>query len=226
VPDFAQIWIMMRDLDRPKVEALTAWVRQIAEGAATATQTRSDFTLFHGMHDVLPNEPLARHMYRHLQAVPLDWTAEEQEFARACQREMGVPEAGMATAALPFLENISAGGSSDLGCVSHQVPLGVFGWPTLPLGIGLHTWPVTACGGMSIGDKASLNTARILAAAGFDLMRDEALREAAKADFRQRRGDAPFRSPLPAERTRPLNLPPHLVKTGDDEVVSGLLPPR
>jgi aminobenzoyl-glutamate utilization protein B len=218
VPDFAQVWITIRDLDRDKVNGMTEWIRQIAEGAALMTQTKAEFDLFFGMYDLLPNEPLARLLHSHILATPLEWTAEEQAFAKACQREMKVKEDGMATKAMPFLSNVSAGGSTDIGDISYQTPAGVFGWPTLPLNIGLHTWPVTACGGMSIGDKASLNTARILAAAGFDLMTTPALREAAKADFRQRRGDQPFQSPLPPERKQPLGLPVFLRKNGADEV--------
>jgi aminobenzoyl-glutamate utilization protein B len=220
VPDFAQIWITIRDVDRQKVNAMTDWIRQIAEGAALSTQTEAEVDLFFGMYDLLPNEPLARLFYSHILATPLDWSEEEQAFARACQKEMGVPEDGMATKPLPFIANVSAGGSTDIGDISYQAPAGVFGWPSLPLNIGLHTWPVTACGGMSIGDKASLSTARILAAAGYDLMTDAALREAARADFTKRRGDAPFVSPLPPERTRPLTLPTFLTKTGQDEVFS------
>lgn len=94
------------------------------------------------------------------------------------------------------------------------MPTGVFGWPTFPLHIGLHTWPVTACGGMSIGDKASLKTAQILAACGHDLMTDPDLRAAARADFRARVGDAPFVSPLPPDRKRPLGLDPRFIRTG------------
>ena len=120
---------------------------------------------------------------------------------------------------LPFLEEVSAGASSDLGDVSYQVPTGVFGWPTFPLHIGLHTWPVTACGGMSIGDKASLKTAQILAACGYDLMTDPDLRAAARQDFRRRTGDAPFVSPLPPDRKPPLGLDPRFIKTGDDEIL-------
>jgi aminobenzoyl-glutamate utilization protein B len=221
-PDFAQIWIVIRDLDRPKVVAMTDWARQIAEGAALATQTKAEFDLFFGMHDLLPNEPLARLLYRHIEATPLEWTAEEQAFARACQRELKVKEDGMAVKPMPFLTGISAGGSTDIGDISYQVPCGVFLWPTLPLNIGLHTWPVTACGGMSIGDKASLNTARIMAAAGFDLMTDKALRDAAKADLVKRRGDYVFASPIPATRKQPLGLPDFLRKTGSDEFGAGV----
>lgn len=220
IPDIAQVWITIRDVSRANVEAMTDWIRQIADGSAMMTQTKAEFDLFFGMYDLLPNEPLARLLYRHIEAVPLEWTAEEQAFAKACQREMKVKEDGMSSKPMPFLTNISAGGSTDIGDISYQTPAGVFGWPTFPLNIGLHTWPVTACGGMSIGDKASLNTARVLAAAGFDLMTDPALRAAAKEDFRKRRGDRPFKSPLPPERKQPLTLPSFLTKTGGDEVFS------
>lgn len=224
VPDFAQVWIVVRDLDRPRVEALTEWVREVAAGAAQMTQTRAEVDVFFGTYDLLPNEPLARHIHRHLQAVPVEWTDGEQAFARACQREMGVPERGMAAGVMPFVEDAFAGAATDVGDVSHTVPVGLFAWPTLPPGIGLHTWPVTACAGASIGDKASLSTARILAAVGFDLMTDPALLAAAKGDLQRRRGNRPFASPIPASRTRPLGVPAFLVKTGDDEVVSGLSP--
>jgi aminobenzoyl-glutamate utilization protein B len=156
--------------------------------------------------------------------VPLEWTAAEEDFAKACQREMKVKEDGMSTRPLPFIANASASGLTDIGDISYQTPAGVFGWPTLPLNIGLHTWPVTACGGMMIGDKASLNSARVLAGAGFDLMTDAALRASAKMDFQRRRGDRPFKSPLPPDRKAPLALPPFLVKTGRDEVFADAAP--
>jgi aminobenzoyl-glutamate utilization protein B len=75
---------------------------------------------------------------------------------------------------------------------------------------------------MSIGDKACLSAARILAGAGFDLMVDSGLREAARADFRRRRGDRPFVSAIPATRTAPRGLPAFITKTGQDDVFAGV----
>src|SRR5262249_45351949 len=69
IPDFAQIWIMARDVDRTKVNTVSKWLKEIADGAAMATQTRAEFDLFFGLHDLLPNDPLARLLYRHLTAV-------------------------------------------------------------------------------------------------------------------------------------------------------------
>lgn len=218
VPDFAEIWIVCRDMDRAGVEAISRWLAEIAEGAARATQTTADFEIFIGVHDLLPNAPLARLLHRHLGAVPLEWTAEEQAFARACQREGGLPEAGLSLAPLPFLDDLATGGSTDVGDVSYCAPSGIFAWPTFPPGFGLHTWAVTACGGMSIGDSAALATARILAAAGHDLMTDPELRAAAREDFRQRRGDRPFVSALPPDRKIPLGLEMRFIKTADEEI--------
>lgn len=218
VPNFAEIWIVCRDVDRAGVDAISAWLAAIAEGAARATQTTAEFEIFVGVYDLLPNTPLAQLLHRHVRAVPIEWTPEEQAFARACQREGGLPETGLSLEALPFLESLTAGASTDVGDVSYCTPAGVFAWPTFPPGFGLHTWAVTACGGMSIGDGASLATARILAAAGHDLMTNPELRAAAREDFRRRRGDTPFVSALPPDRMQPLGLETRFIKTADEEI--------
>jgi aminobenzoyl-glutamate utilization protein B len=222
VPDFAQLWMTVRDRDRAHVGALTDWVKQIAQGAAMATQTRAEVDVYLGLHPLLPNDALIALAHRHLSATPLDWTPEEQAFARNVQKAMGLPETGMATRVLPILGEINAGGSTDVGDISFVTPTGLFAWPTLPLGISLHTWGVTACGGMSIGDRAALATARILAGMGHDVLTDPALRDAARADLRRRKGDYVYVSPLPPDRIRPEGIPPHLLKTGEDEIVSPL----
>jgi aminobenzoyl-glutamate utilization protein B len=220
VPDFAQVWLTLRDENRAQVNAMTQWAREIAEGAALATQTVAEFDQYYGMWDLMPNDPLIALLHRHMTAETLDWTEDEQAFARACQAAMGVPEKGLATEVLPVLGTITAGGSTDVGDVSWVVPAGLFGWPTLPLGISLHTWPVTACGGMSIGDKASLATARILAGAGHDLMTQPDLLAAAKQDLLRRKGDTVYTSPVPPERTVPRGLPVYMHKSPGDDTLT------
>ena len=220
VPDFAQVWLTMRGADGPAVSKLVAWARDIAAGAALMTQTKAEFQVYYGMTELVPNLPMIGLAHAHMEARPLVWTEAEQAFARACQREMGLPEAGLATAVLPPLPPTKVGGSSDLGDVSKVTPLGVFGWPSVGLGTSLHTWAVTACGGSSIGDRASLDTARILAGMGYDLMTDQALREAAKADFKRRVAEAPYAPILPPEMKKPRGVPDWLRKTGLDDYVA------
>ena len=219
VPDFAQVWLMIRDKDRPNVAAMTEWARQIADGAAMATQTKAEFDVFFGVSDLLPNTSLINGIHAHMTAVGLDWTEEEQVFARTCQAAMGVPEKGMATTVLPMLGEITTGGGTDVGDISWVVPTVLFGWPSLPLGVGLHTWPVTACGGMSIGDKASLDTARILGGFGHDLMTKPAMLAAAKADFLKRKGDTAYVSPLSADK-KPDILPAFMHKAAGDDTAT------
>lgn len=220
VPDFTQVWLTVRGQDRAEVEDIVAWTRQVAEGAALMTQTTQEFLLFHGVLDLLPNGPMIALAQAHMTARPPAWTEAEQDFARTCQREMGLPEAGLATSVLPPLGPLRVGGGTDVGDVSWVAPVGIFGWPSFGIGTSLHTWAVTACGGMSIGDRASLDTARILAGMGYDVMTDADLRAAAKADLTARRGGVAYAPILPAERKAPLRLPEWLHKDGSDEVVS------
>jgi aminobenzoyl-glutamate utilization protein B len=41
VPDYARLWLYARAAARERVGATTAWLREAAEGAARATQTRA-----------------------------------------------------------------------------------------------------------------------------------------------------------------------------------------
>ena len=197
VPDYARLVLFIRDQNRAGVEATTAWARELAAGAAMGTQTRAEFTVAFGLYDLMPNTALVERLFSHLQdiGVPV-WSDEEQAFARECQRNFGVPELGLVPQPLPLIPDRAVGGSSDLGDVSWNTPTVAFLYPSFPLGVGLHTWPVTACGGMSIGTKAALGSATILTRLGIDLMTDADLRQAARADFEARRNGTSYISPL------------------------------
>lgn len=197
VPDYARLALFIRDVDRTRVEATTRWARELADGAALGTQTRAQFTVAFGLYDLLPNTPLVERLYGHLQAVGVPaWTEEEQTFARECQRNFAVPELGLVPQVLPLIPDRAEGGSSDVGDVSWNTPTVGFLYPSFPLGVGLHTWPVTACGGMSIGTKSAIGAATILTRLAQDLMTDEELRRAARADFAARRAGRAYVSPL------------------------------
>lgn len=222
VPDEAQVWLVIRERSTPLILEMEAWIKQMAEGAALCTQTQATVNVFAGVSELIPNDPLARRLHEHLVHMPLEWTEEEQAFARACQRELGLPEAGMVTQPLPFIDDAFSGGSTDVGDISWQVPVGQMGWPSLPLGVSLHTWAVTACGGMTIGDKASLSSATILAACGYDLMTEPDLMAAAKADLNQRLSGQTYVNAIPPEQTEPIEAPRYITKTGEDSYIIGV----
>ena len=204
VPDYARLSVTVRDADRPRVEKSTAWIRQIAEGAALATQTRAKANVRFGMYDLLPNAPLAERMQVHLERVGVpEWTEEEQRFAEECQENFGAQTQGMATEVLPLSDEPTLGASTDVADVSWNAPTMGCAMPTWPQGISAHTWPVVACGGTSIGLKGALHAAKVLAMSGIEIMTDEELRERARADFERRTRGRPYVSPLPPEHEHP-----------------------
>lgn len=209
VPDYARICLYVRDSDRAHVEASTAWVKQIAEGAALATQTTSKVLVYTGIYELLPNTPLAERMQANIEKVGTPtFTNAEQDFAREIQRNYGVEQAGMAVETMPLGdENTSMGFSTDVGDVSWNTPTMGCGMPTMPIGVSVHTWAATACHGMSIGLKGALQAARVLAWTGFDIMTNAELRQTARADFERRVRERPYISPLSPEMKHPLELP-------------------
>jgi aminobenzoyl-glutamate utilization protein B len=218
VPDYARIRLYVRDIDRAHVEASTTWLKQIADGAALATQTSVQTLVYSGMYDLLPNRPLAECMQTHLERIGVpSYTEEEQTFARNLQRSFGVEAQGMAIAAKPLPANEPAFGfSTDVADVSWCAPTMGCGMPTVPLEVGLHTWAATACHGTSIGLKGALYAARVLTATGIDILTDATLRQAARADFERRTNGQPYVSPLGPEMQRPLEIPDWVLQAAGD----------
>ena len=218
VPDYARIRLYVRDIDRAHVEASTTWLRQIAEGAALATQTRVKALVYAGLYDVLPNRPLAECMQTHLERIGVPaYTDEEVRFAREVQQNFGVEVEGMATRPTELPAEASfMGASTDVGDVSWNTPTMGCGMPTVPLGIGMHTWAATACHGTSIGRKGAFYAARALAATGIDILTNPELRKAARADFEQRTAGTPYVSPLGPEMERPLEIPDWVLQAVGD----------
>lgn len=208
VPDYARIRMFVRDTDRAHVEASVAWVQQIAEGAALATQTKATVDVYNGMYDLMPNKPLAEQLQSHMERIGVpSYTDEERSFAEEVQRNYGIAPRGLATAtsALPD-DTFMMGASTDVGDVSWLTPTMGCSMPTIPLGVNLHTWAATATHGTAIGTKGAIYAARALAALGADLVADEALRRAARTDFERRTAGKPYVSALPEGQKLPRGL--------------------
>ena len=222
VPDDARILMTAREATSPKVDAMVTWLEQIAEGAALATQTKATFNLEIGLAELIPNETLALRVLEHMKCTPLEWSADEQAFAKACQKEMGLKELGMATEVMPLIRDFKAGGSSDVADVSWKVPVALFGWPTHPIGVSAHTWAVTACGGMSIGDKASLASAEIMTAIALELLTEPELLQAAKEEMVKRLNGRSYKAVLNIDLTKTDNASTQNCKGRGEEFVSGI----
>ncbi len=186
IPEYAKIWMWARDEKREVVDEMLGRIKQIAQGAALAASVESTFTLNGGDWNTLINMSGQRLLHRNLQWLgPIEFSPEEQAFAKTIQRETGVPEKGLLGAIKPFQETPEPveGGSTDVGDVSWKIPTVQLSVTTAPTGAPWHGWSVVACGGMSIGHKGMIYASKALAATMVDLFADPKSVEAIRAEF-------------------------------------------
>jgi aminobenzoyl-glutamate utilization protein B len=189
VPDYAKLWLWLRDNDRAEVDRMLGRVRQIAQGAALAAGVESSLRIQAGDWNTLPNIAGQRIAWDNMAwLAPLAFTEEEQGYAKQIQREAGVPEKGLVTALKPFVDKPGApeGGSTDVGDVSWNVPTIHLSVTTAPTGAPWHGWPVVACAGMSIGHKGMIWASKALATTMIDLYRDPRKIDAIRSEFAEK----------------------------------------
>lgn len=200
VPDYSRIWVRVRDTKRAGMEVVWKQVERMAEGAAIMANVDYKVSLVSGIHEVLVNRTGAARLQQNLEYLgPITYTEEEQTFAKGIQKATGKEEVGIESIIQPMEETLEhpMGGSTDVGDVSYVVPTIRLGATTAPKGTPWHSWAVVACGGMSIGHKGMGYAAKALAMTMVDLFEDAELREAVKAEYRERKGDYKYKGMVP-----------------------------
>lgn len=208
VPEYAKVWMWIRDTERSGVEEMLGRVRKIAAGAALAADVESQLNIRGGDWDMLVNMPGERLLYANLDWLgPLQFTSDEQEFAKSIQRATGVADKGLIANVKPFEETPGPveGGSTDVGDVSWNLPTIHLSVTTAPKDAPWHGWPVVACGGMSIGHKGMVYAAKALAATMIDLFETPEALAAVQRDFGEKTKGVEYRTYIPAG---PPELPP------------------
>jgi aminobenzoyl-glutamate utilization protein B len=186
IPEYARVWMWVRDSKRAGVEETLARVRDIARGAALMAGVESTLTIQAGDYEMLNNMVGARLLDSNLRWLgPITYTEAEQNFAREIQRATGKPLEGLDGSIQPLKENPGPpeGGSTDVGDVSWVVPTLHFSLTTAPKDTPWHSWAVVASGGMSIGHKGMMHASKALAITMADLFEDAELRRAIRAEF-------------------------------------------
>jgi aminobenzoyl-glutamate utilization protein B len=198
IPEYARVWLWVRDWQRAEVESMLARVRKLAHGAAMMTETTAEVTVQGGSWEMLVNHAGARLLDENLRWLgPVAFSEEEQAFARAIQRATGVPELGLDVTIQPLEGQALEGGSTDVADVSWVVPTLHVSVVTAPKDAPWHAWPVVATAGMSIGHKGMLLAAKTLAATMVDLYEQPALLAAVRAEFEASRGDVVYEAYVP-----------------------------
>ncbi len=211
VPAFAESYYYVRHADRQIVREVFERVTQAAKGAAMGTGTTVSWEITGGVHDLLPNEALAKVAQANLERVGgFIYDESEKRFATALGRTFlgGRAAALELSGVIPPLKINPAGeggGSTDVGDVSYAVPTVGVRTATWVPGTPAHSWQAAACGATTICTKGRLMAAKVLALTAMDLFSDGGTIADAKAELNRRRGENFKYEPLLGDRAPALD---------------------
>jgi aminobenzoyl-glutamate utilization protein B len=176
VPATASIWFYLRERDYDHVQTMFAAAKRIAEGAALMTETKIDTIMILGSAwNPHFSKPVAEATYQNIKRVGLPtWDANDQLLARSLQRELGVPDSGLARELYPMMgpapDNFSIGASDDIGDVSWNVPTVTLGYPSNIPNLPGHNWSNAIAMATPIAHKGALAGAKVQALTLLDLL--------------------------------------------------------
>ncbi len=200
VPDFAEVYYYVRHPKRDQVKQIFERVVNAAKAAAMGTETKMDYEIIGGTHDLLLNKTLAEAMQKNLEAVGgVKYTAEEKAFAEKIQTSFTFkyPAVEEAEKVKPLkIESDAGGGSTDVGDVSYAVPTVGLRAATWAPGTPAHSWQAVACGGTEIGTKGMNVAAKTMAMTAIDLFSNPALIQQAKDEFVKQKGNYKYEALL------------------------------
>jgi len=200
VPDFAEVYYYVRHPKRDQVKQIFERVVTAAKAAAMGTETRMDYEIIGGTHDLLLNRTLGEAMQKNLEKVGgVKYTAEEIEFAKKIQSSFTykAPAISQSDSITPLkIETDAGGGSTDVGDVSYAVPTVGLRAATWVPGTPAHSWQAVACGGTEIGTKGMMVAAKTMAMTAIDLFTDPTLIQKSKDEFLKVKGDYKYEALL------------------------------
>lgn len=207
VPGYARAWYYVRDIDRESAEKDYERVLKIIDAAAKMTETTYKINFISGVHEMLPNRAGNEIVYSNLQLVGSPpFTEEEQAYAKEIQGNLGIEEKGLKAEIEPFKlpQRSWGGGSTDVAEVSWLTPTTSLGVAFKPMGTPGHHWSAVACGGMSIGHKAVITAAKVMAATGLDFLTHPEIIQKMREEWTENKKGKEYKSPLPPDLKPPV----------------------
>ncbi|MGD1094168.1 MAG: amidohydrolase [Bryobacteraceae bacterium] len=185
VPPNASIWFYFREADYDHIMNLWHIGDNMAQAATLMTDTTYTSRVLGSAWPGHFNKPIAETMYENIKKVGLPtWSEEDQKLARALQKELKVPETGLASK-IPVLRppreereggeeggNLgpTGGGSDDIGDVSWNVPTVTLRYPSnIPGGPG-HNWANGIAMATPIAHKGVVAGAKVQAMTMLDIL--------------------------------------------------------
>jgi aminobenzoyl-glutamate utilization protein B len=187
VPRNASVWYYLRETSFPEIKRMWEIADKMAAGAALMTDTTVSARVLGSAWPIHTNKALAEAQYANIKSVGLpQWSEADVALAKAVQRELKVPEIGMATQ-IPELRGREAipdeekrgGGSDDIGDISWNVPTVSLSYPAnFQAGPG-HNWANAIAMATPIAHKGVVAGAKVQAMTVLDvLMRPEIVTDA------------------------------------------------
>jgi aminobenzoyl-glutamate utilization protein B len=188
VPPTASVWYYYREADYEHIMNLWHIGDNMAQAASLMTDTTFTSRVLGSAWPGHFNVPIAEDMYENIKRVGLPtWSDADQTLAKALQRELKVPERGLATK-IPELRRQRAaaaatdeaeggngaqptgGGSDDIGDVSWVVPTVTLNYPSnIPGGPG-HNWANGVSMATPIAHKGVTAGAKVQAMTMLDIL--------------------------------------------------------
>ena len=193
VPEHAALDYYVRAADK-NLDDLLRRVFLIAKGAAMMTETKVRWRLESATSGFIPNITLNHAVYEAAKKIPpLTFNEEDYTFAQTMYQNATGQEAPktkeqlIATELKPPCDEIKfTPGSTDVADVSHIVPVMHLTGSGRVMGLPSHHWTVTATAGMSIGQKAMIYSYKVLAQAGYYLVKSPQAVEDVRKEFYER----------------------------------------
>lgn len=198
VPEFAEVYYYVRHPEKTMAVSIFERIVKAAEGAALGTETKMDYEIIGGTHDLLINKTLAINMQTNLEKVGgVMYTGEENIFAKKIQTSfLGKPASTDSAGVVKPLHIEKNQGSTDVGDVSYVVPTVGVETATWVPGTSAHSWQAVACGGTDIGIKGMIVAAKTMAFTAIDLFTNPELIKKAKEEFIQTKGSYQYKALL------------------------------
>jgi aminobenzoyl-glutamate utilization protein B len=191
VPPTAAVWYYFRELDYKKIRELWAIGDSVAQGAAmmTGTKLASERVLGSAWPGHF-NKPIAEDMTENIKLVGLPkWTADDQRFARAIQKEVKGDSTGLDTTIAKLEGDVPdslnmGGGSDDIGDISWNAPTIVLLYPSNVPNLPGHHWADAIAMATPIAHKGATAGAKAQALTMLDILTTPALVDSAWSYFR------------------------------------------
>jgi aminobenzoyl-glutamate utilization protein B len=176
VPPNASVWYYFRETDYAHIKELWDTGDKMAQGAALMTGTTFKERVLGSAWPPYFNKAVAAAMYENIRKVGLpEWSPEDQMLAKALQKELGVPQKGLATkldelkGPVPE-ERKTGGGSDDIGDISWNVPTVTLRYPSNIPNLPGHNWANGIAMATPIAYKGILAGAKVQAMTMVDLL--------------------------------------------------------